>query len=98
MGGDLIEGKKTFLLLEALRTTRGQDKELLVDIVRNKGGKADLLPEYRRIYLESGAIAAARCRIEQDIAKAKQELHRLPSSRARSMLDWFADMLLNRTF
>jgi geranylgeranyl diphosphate synthase type II len=98
VGGDLIEGKKTFLLLEALRTARGQDKDLLVDIVRNKGGKADLIPEYRRIYLESGAIAAARRRIEQDIAKAKRELHRLPASRAQSMLEWFADMLLHRTF
>lgn len=98
VGGDLTEGKKTFLLLEALRTTRGRDKELLLDIVRNKGGRADLIPEYRRIYLESGAIAVARCRIEQDIAKAKRELHRLPSSRAQAMLEWFADMLLNRTF
>lgn len=98
VGGDLIEGKKTFLLLEALRATRGRDKDLLVDIVRNKGGKAELIPEYRRIYLESGAMAAARCRIEQDIAKAKRELRRLSPSRAQSMLEWFADMLLHRTF
>jgi geranylgeranyl diphosphate synthase type II len=98
VGGDLIEGKKTFLLLEALRATRGRDKELLVDIVKNKGGKAELIPEYRRIYLESGAMAAARCRIEQDIARAKRELRRLAPSRAQSMLDWLADMLLHRTF
>ena len=75
-----------------------ETQSMLLDIVRNKGGKADLIPEYRRIYLESGAIAVARCRIEQDIAKAKRELHRLPSSRAQAMLEWFADMLLNRTF
>ncbi|MCX6133261.1 MAG: polyprenyl synthetase family protein [Ignavibacteriales bacterium] len=98
VGGDLIEGKKTFLLLEALRTARGRDKELLNDIVKNKGGKADLIPEYRRIYHESGAIAVARTRIDQDITKAKRELHRLPSSRARLMLEWFAEMLLNRTY
>jgi len=98
VGGDLIEGKKTFLLIEALRTTRGRDKDLLVDIVRNKGCDPGLIPEYRRIYLESGAIETARCRIGQDIAKAKRELHRLPPSRALSMLEWFAEMLLNRTY
>ena len=98
VGGDLMEGKKTFLLLEALRTAHGRDKGLLLEIVRNKGGEAKLLPEYRRIYLETGAIAAARARISQDIAKAKRELHKLPATRARLMLEWFADMLLNRTY
>ena len=98
VGGDLVEGKKTFLLLEALRTASGRDKKLLNDIVRNKGGKADLIPEYRRIYFETGAIASARRRIGQDIARAKRELHRLPVSRAQAMLGWFADMLLNRTY
>jgi geranylgeranyl diphosphate synthase type II len=80
IGGDLVEGKKTFLLLEALRRA------------------ADRSPEYRRIYHETGAIAAARCRIKEDISKAKRELSRLPSSGARAMLGWFADMLLNRTY
>jgi geranylgeranyl diphosphate synthase, type II len=98
VGGDLMEGKKTFLFLEALRTARGRDKALLMEIVRNKGGKAGLIPEYRRIYHESGAIAVARTRIDQDIARAKRELNSLPATRARLMLEWFAEMLLNRTY
>jgi geranylgeranyl diphosphate synthase, type II len=98
IGGDLVEGKKTFLLLEALRSARGRDKEMLRAVVRNKGGLAKLIPEYRRIYFETGAVTAARRRIGADIIKAKHELHRLPSSRARAMLEWFADMLLNRTY
>ena len=98
VGGDILEGKKTFLLLEALRAARGKDRELLKEMIRNKGAKSGLIPEYRRIYLETGAISAARRRIGKDIARAKHELHRLPASSARSMLGWFADMLLNRTF
>ena len=98
VGGDLIEGKKTFLLLEALRCARGRDKEMLHAVVRNKGGSPDLIPEYRRIYFETGAIDAARRRIGEDIGKAKRELHRLPSTRARAMLEWFAEMLLHRTY
>jgi geranylgeranyl diphosphate synthase type II len=97
VGGDLMEGKKTFLLLEALRVARGNDKKLLARVVRNKGGSRRLIPTYRRIYFETGAINAARRRIENDIKKATRELHKLPASRARMMLAWFADMLLNRT-
>ena len=98
VGGDLMEGKKTFLLLEALRLSRGRDKRLLVDVVRNCGGSRRLIPEYRRIYFETGAIDSARRRIEADITRAKRELHKLPVSRAQSMLEWFADMLLHRTY
>ena len=98
VGGDLVEGKKTFLLLEALRVARGRDRKLLAEIVRNKGGSRRLIPAYRRIYFETGAIDAARRRIEKDISRAKRELHRLPASRAQAMLAWFADMLLNRTY
>ena len=98
VGGDLMEGKKTFLLLEALRAAHGRDRTLLADVVRNKGGSRRLIPTYRRIYFETGAIDAARRRIKNDIDKAKRELHRLPASRAQAMLAWFADMLLNRTY
>lgn len=98
VGGDLVEGKKTFLLLEALRRARGRDRQLLNAVVKNKGGSSRLIPEYRRIYFETGTIAAARRRIEEDISKAKRELHRLPSSGVQAMLEWFADMLLHRTY
>jgi geranylgeranyl diphosphate synthase, type II len=98
VGGDLMEGKKTFLLLEALRVARGRDKALLMELVRNKGASATLIPEYRRIYHESGAMAVARTRIDQDITRAKRELNRLPATRARFMLEWFAEMLLHRTY
>jgi geranylgeranyl diphosphate synthase type II len=98
VGGDLVEGKKTFLLLEALRVARGHDKKLLAEVVRNKGGSRRLIPAYRRIYFETGAVDAARRRIEKDISRAKRELHKLPASRAQAMLAWFADMLLNRTY
>jgi geranylgeranyl diphosphate synthase, type II len=98
VGGDLVEGKKTFLLLEALRVARGGDRKLLLDVVRNQGVSRRLIPAYRRIYAETGAIAVARCRIEEDITRAKWELRKLPASRAQVMLAWFADMLLNRTY
>jgi geranylgeranyl diphosphate synthase type II len=98
VGGDLVEGKKTFLLLEALRAARGRDKQLLKDLVTNQGCVPENIPEYRRIYLETGAISSARSQIEKEIGTAKHELHRLPPTHARAILEWFADMLLHRTY
>jgi geranylgeranyl diphosphate synthase type II len=98
LGGDLVEGKKTFLLLEALARAEGRERKMLQAVVSNKGVPRRLVPEYRRIYYHTGAIDAARRRIERDIGQAKQELHRLPSSDAKAMLVWLTDMLLHRTF
>jgi geranylgeranyl diphosphate synthase type II len=98
VGGDLVEGKKTFLLLEALRRAKGKEKKMLRSLVRNEGISRRLVPEYRRIYYHTGAIDAARRRIERDIAQARKELHRLPPSDAKAMLVWLTDMLLHRTF
>ena len=98
IGGDLKEGKKTFLLLEALRSTSGRDKVLLKTLMKKKGVSEKKLREFRRIYEESGAITKAKNAVHADIREAKQELDRLKPSPAREMLFWFTDMLLNRTY
>jgi len=98
VGGDLVEGKKTLLLLEALRRARGREKEMLQALVRNEGIPRRLVPKYRRIYQQTGAIEAARRRIGHEIAQAKKGLRRLPSSDATAMLVWLTDLLLHRTF
>lgn len=98
VGGDLIEGKKTLLLLEALGKARGRDKQLLKELVANKGCSPDRILEYRRIYIDTGAVVAAHLHIEREINRSKRELKRLPSTGAQAVLEWFAEMLLHRTF
>jgi geranylgeranyl diphosphate synthase type II len=97
IGGDLQEGKKTFLLLEALRRAHGSDRRLLHTLISNGGVARGKVKEFRRIYLETGAIDAARERIAHDLSQAKRMLHHLPDTEARAMLQWLADMLFNRT-
>jgi geranylgeranyl diphosphate synthase, type II len=98
IGGDLKEGKKTFLLLAALGKAKGVDKTLLKTLIRNKGVSGRKVREFRRIYEETGAIEQAKNAVHADIREAKQELDRLKPSPARDMLFWFTDMLLNRTY
>ena len=96
IGGDVQEGKKTFLLLEALRRSRGKERDLLTEVITNRGVPKSKVPRIRAIYQSTGAVDAARKRIENDIDEAKRQLRRLRSSEATSMLHWFSDMLLNR--
>jgi geranylgeranyl diphosphate synthase type II len=96
IGGDVQEGKKTFLLLEALRRSRGAERKLLTEVITKRGVPRSKVPRIRAIYHSSGAVDAALERIRNDIDEAKQQLRRLRSSDATSMLHWFSDMLLNR--
>jgi geranylgeranyl diphosphate synthase type II len=98
IGGDLKEGKKTFLLLEALKRARGKDKLLLKKLVKNGGASKKMIGEFKRIFKATGAIESAGERIRVDIEEAKQQLGTLKPSPARDMLFWFTDMLLHRKY
>jgi len=98
IGGDIREGKKTFLLLEAMGHARGKDRELLMEVVAKRGIRKSSIPRIRSIYQSTGAIDAAIKRVRENIEEAKHQLHRLRSSESTLMLHWFSDMLLNRKF
>jgi len=98
IGGDLVEGKKTFLLLEALRRAKGEQKKLLQRVFIDGGVPLKQVGTFRRIYEETGAIDSAKKRIKDDITEAKNQLSKLPASAARETLRWLTDKLLNRTY
>jgi geranylgeranyl diphosphate synthase type II len=98
IGGDLVEGKKTFLLLEAHRLAKGENKRMVEAVLKEGGVARSKVSIYRTIYQETGAIASAERHIEHDLTAARGELARLPSSEARSALEWLTDRLMHRTF
>ena len=98
IGGDLVEGKKTILLLEALRRAKGEQKKMLQRIFTKGGVPRKQVQAFRLIYEETGAIDSAKKRIENDITEAKNQLSTLPASAARETLRWMTDKLLNRKF
>jgi geranylgeranyl diphosphate synthase, type II len=97
IGGDLVEGKKTFLLLEAHRLAKGNDKRAIESILSSGGVSRSKVPTYRRIYEESGAIVSAERHVAEDLNAARTQLERLPSSEARTTLAWLTDRLQHRT-
>ncbi|HTY09494.1 MAG TPA: polyprenyl synthetase family protein [Bacteroidota bacterium] len=98
IGGDIVEGKKTFLLIEAFARSRGADKRLLRSVINRGGTSRKNIPAVREIYERCGVIQMAKQTIAKNIDGANKQLSLLAKSNARDMLYWFSHMLLNRNF
>ena len=104
IGGDILEGKKTFLLLKSLERATGSDRKALMRVMNRKSGRPLNSGKGRKkevhaitaIYNSTGAIDAARTMIHHDTRKAEAALKSLPKSTAKESLLWFSEMLLKR--
>ena len=98
-GGDLYEGKKTYLLLKALETVTDKDDKLfLLSVVDNKGVRTENeVLRAKKIYIDYGIISEASSAVENYTLKAKAHLNALKQGEAAKMLLWFSDMLLKRS-
>lgn len=98
IGGDIREGKKTYLLLKGLEIVKDKkDKALLESVIANKGLKkeSDILA-VKIIYEKYGIIDFAGNEIEKYTARANGYLNKIKNKNARFMLSGFSYMLLNR--
>ncbi len=98
IGGDIVEGKKTFLLLHALEHATGTARQLLLRIARKKNVRKELVENVREVYMQTGAVEAAHRFIARDTNAARTALRKLGNSTSRSMLLWMTDMLERRLF
>ncbi|GAB4301224.1 MAG: polyprenyl synthetase family protein [Ignavibacteriaceae bacterium] len=94
-GGDLVEGKKTFLFLRALEKATGADREALLRVIKNKGIKRDDVNKYKMIYRRLGVIDDSVSIIKNYSEKASQQLKYL-SKDDKAILHWLNDSLINR--
>src|SRR5258708_20598162 len=65
IGGDLKEGKKTYLLLRGIERTGGKDRSFLASIAPGKKVTRETIRRARRIYDRSGVVADARREIRR---------------------------------
>lgn len=97
IGGDLKQGKKTYLLLRALESVRGKDKALIRRVMLRKVTTEREVRDIRRVMEEHGVIDDARMLVRLNTERAHAALRSLKASRAKEMLHWLADELLVRS-
>lgn len=96
IGGDLMEGKKTFLFIKAYEKAGGKDKLLLKEFLINKGIPEEMIPEFKQLYIKLGVIEEARKEIEKFTLAALRQLRHLSGEEDRELFTWLANSLIQR--
>jgi geranylgeranyl diphosphate synthase type II len=95
VGGDIVEGKKTFLLISAVARAEGKDRKLLDLVLRGRAGR-EHVDAVTDLYQRYGVLEEAGRRILRDTRRAARALVPLPRTRATAMLGWLAGALVHR--
>ena len=96
VGGDLIEGKKTFLFLKALELATGDDKNELLKVIANKGIKKNQINKYKMIYEKLNILKITENEINKYTNLAIKSIKKLKDSEEKDTLIWLATYLINR--
>ena len=88
IGGDLIEGKKTLLLLEALERAEGAEYAWFARILHEDGLPAHEVEEARSRMERLGVLDAAREAVLRHSTTALDQLEALPRQEAIETLGW----------
>jgi geranylgeranyl diphosphate synthase type II len=96
IGGDLMEGKKTFLFIEALEKAKRKDKEDLLKVIANKGIKSNQIVKYKKLYEKLGVIEDAKAAIRNYTDKALKSINNLSNKNGIDVFYWLADSLIKR--
>ena len=96
VGGDLIEGKKTFLFLKALELATGDDKTKLLKVIANKGIKKSQINRYKKIYEKFNILEITENEINKYTNLAINSIINIKNSDVKETLIWLANYLINR--
>lgn len=91
-GGDLIEGKKTLIIIHALANN------VPVQVFGKKEATSDQIQQSISILQKSGSIEYARSRAEEMVAQGKKALQLLPDSDAKTTMLELADFMIRRRY
>ncbi len=91
-GGDLIEAKKTLILIHAFA------HDVAIPVFGKKDATAEQISEAITALQKSGSIEYARSRAEDMVQKGKLALQVLPDSKAKATLLKLADYMVKRRY
>jgi geranylgeranyl diphosphate synthase type II len=96
VGGDLMEGKKTFLLLRALERAEGDEHAFFARILTDGGLPEADIPEARARMDRLGVFEEARAAVQEHSAVALDRLGALPATDAADAVRWLVAQMQAR--
>lgn len=96
IGGDLIEGKKTYLFIKALNKADKKQKVYFQKMIKNKGVPASEIPVYKKLYEDMGILEDAKKEISRYTNSALKGLDNLKNKEYVDLFHWLANSLIQR--
>jgi len=98
IGGDIKEGKRTLMVVHALRTLPGEKSRRLLEILRMQTSDRELIREAIRLIAEAGSIEYSKRVARELVERAWAEVDGvLPESRQKEGLRELARFLVERS-
>ncbi|MCX8194556.1 MAG: polyprenyl synthetase family protein [Candidatus Micrarchaeota archaeon] len=96
IGGDIREGKRTLIVIEALKALPPNDRQLLLNILKKEKKGDEEVDMALSLIKKSGAPKRALQAAEREIKEALSLLRALPSNPKRKALEMLAVFVLKR--
>ena len=96
VGGDLIEGKKTFLFLKAYENAKGEDKKELDKFINNNGIKKNQVAKYRNLYLKLNVAEDTKREINKYSNLSIRAARKVKDEESRQILEHLVSSLIDR--
>jgi geranylgeranyl diphosphate synthase type II len=74
VGGDICEGKKTWLMIKALERATHSDRDLLTNVIQSKSASGTQISDIVRLYEQLGVIEDAKSDIHTRYSNAMNQL------------------------
>jgi geranylgeranyl diphosphate synthase type II len=99
IGQDIIEGKKTYLMLKAREIAADkEDVQLIQKFFDGNGMSVDFVPQVKAMYEKLGIFEIAQQEIEKNLNTAKNVLANLPQNEYVDLLLQLAESMNKRSF
>jgi geranylgeranyl diphosphate synthase type I len=100
MGSDIIEGKKTLLIAEALERADDEQKEIIYSSLGNRSISLDDVEKVRNIIKETGSLDYSRKKAEELVKLSKKRLEEIEisDSNNKRFLSDLADFVVRREY
>ncbi len=98
VGSDIREGKKTTIVLEALKNADSRQRELILGILGKKDCTDEEIETVRKLFIDLNGIEHTRKLALGYIKDALPYLDRIPDSKYKQLLYEWADFMVNREF
>ncbi|MCX8197438.1 MAG: polyprenyl synthetase family protein [Candidatus Micrarchaeota archaeon] len=96
IGGDIVEGKRTLIVVEALERLKSAQKDRLIWILKKKKKTTKEVKEALLLLRGSGAVECAVQEAKRRIELAKRRLEDLPDGSGRTLLGRLAEYITSR--